>query len=79
MYKGSARRFIEKCQLELISLKFHIWGFSGIKKSVFTTKLFSDKSLRVFTSIFLKISTTPFDLEIPYMRVIKFQKVDFDN
>ena len=35
MYKESTRWFCQKCPLEPISLKFHIWGFSGIKKISF--------------------------------------------
>ena len=68
-------KMILAINIEHISLKFHIWGFSGIKKSVLTTNLLSDKSLRVYTSIFPKTSTSSFDLEILYLRVIKFQKV----
>ena len=70
MPKESTRRFCQKCQLELISLRFHIWGFSGIKKSVLTIELFSEKSLRVYTSIFPEISTFSFDRGIPYTNTI---------
>ena len=75
--KESTRRFCQKCQLGLAISNLR--AFSYQKKSVLTTKLFSDKSLRVYTSIFLEITTSSFDLEILFIRVIKFKEVDFDN
>ena len=48
-----AQRYCQKFQLEHISLKFNIWGIFRYKNFL-TTKLFSDKSLRVYTSIFAK-------------------------
>ena len=75
MFKESTRRFCHQCQIEPINLKFHIRGFGSSNKSVLTTKLFPDKSFRVYSSIFPKISISLLDLEIQYIQVIKFQQV----
>ena len=42
-------------------------------------KNLSDERLRVYKSIFPKISRSPFGLEITSIRELRFQKVDFGH
>ena len=55
------------------------WAFAVLPNTNLNSKNLADARVKVYASIFPKISTLLYGLEIAYMRVFKVQQLEFEH